>query len=83
MAKSACTKWLDTVTDAELGNHSQSSLAHEAWNRGAAHAAQKILDHLEYIDTPKLATAGCSVEATAVGAARVACDRFIVKVEVS
>jgi hypothetical protein len=81
MSKSACTKWLDTLTDANLGNHSQSSLAHEAWNRGAAHAAQAILNHIEYVDTVHLAVNNCKDAATAIGKARIEADRFIVKVE--
>lgn len=72
-----CDKWLNTVTDSELDNHSQSSLANEAWKRGAAHAAQEILNHIELIDTVKIAVRGCAASATAIGRARVTADRFI------
>ena len=72
-----CDKWLNTVTDSELDNHSQSSLANEAWRRGAAHAAQEILNHLELIDTVKIGVTGRTLEAMAIGAARVTADRFI------
>jgi len=81
--KSACTKWLDTLSDAKLGDHSQSSLANEAWNRGAAHAAKRILDHIEHLNTIHIAARGLGKEATAVGKARIECDAFIRKVETS
>lgn len=72
-----CDKWLDTVTDSELDGHSQSSLANEAWMRGAAYAAQEILNHLEVIDTVKVAVRGSAAGATAISRARVTADRFI------
>lgn len=74
-----CDKWLNTVTDSELDNHSQSSLANEAWRRGAAHAAQEILNHLEALDTVKIAFRGSAAGATAIGRARVTADRFIAR----
>ncbi len=77
MNKTACTQWLDTLTDSQLGNHSQTGLANEAWKRGAAYAAQTILNHLEPIDTLKI---GNLDVAMLVGLARVEADSFIKKV---
>ena len=77
MNKTACTQWLDTLTDSQLGNHSQTGLANEAWKRGAAYAAQTILNHLESIDTLKI---GNLDVAMLVGLARVEADSFIKKV---
>lgn len=79
--KTQCDKWLDTMTDAQLDDHSQTSLANEAWKRGAAYAAQEILNHLEPIDTVKVAVRGSAAGATAIGKARVTADAFIKKVE--
>ncbi len=75
-----CTKWLNTLSDSQLDDHSQSSLANEAWKRGAAYAAQKVLNHIELIDTPRVAVSGCAKEATAISAARVEADKFIKRV---
>lgn len=80
MSKTPCDKWLDTLSDIELDDHSQCSLANEAWKRGAAYAAQAILDHIEMVDTPKVATLGCAKAATAVSGARVTADKFIARV---
>lgn len=76
------TKWLNTLSDLQLDNYSQLSLANEAWKRGAAYAAQKILDHIEEIDTIAMATAWRprfkrEEDASAIGSARVQADRFI------
>ena len=81
MSKTKCDEWLDTLSDSQLDDHSQTSLANEAWRRGAATAAQEILNHLEPIDTIKVAVAGRTAEATAIGAARVAADRIISSVK--
>lgn len=81
MGKTRCDKWLDTVSDSDLGNHSQVTLANEAWNRGAAYAAQKILNHIEEIDTVAVAVATCPEIATSIGGARVEADGFIRKIK--
>lgn len=78
--KTPCTKWLDTLSDAQLDGHSQSTLANEAWKRGAAYAAQRILDHIEEIDTVAMATEWREEDAGSVGNARVQADKFIKRV---
>lgn len=80
MSKTPCDKWLDTLSDIELDDHSQCSLANEAWKRGAAYAAQAILNHIEMIDTPKVAVSGCASAATGISGARVTADKFIARV---